>query len=348
MADPRPWPFPTHRKRRRRWVIPTVVAAAVILIACFAGAVGSILAASDPDSDTDPTAEAGSTGPGGNQEDQAGQRACLRLVSNADEGVLGVVARNSVQELGDQDWAQWIADVRSIGTLAARSDRPRIAGIGEDIDAATAGATANPQELVLLTLDLADACATVGHVDTTDVADALGEVNDSGDQPAEAAPADITDGVWTVGVDVEPGTYRPVADASGDCYWAVLVSGSNGGDIVANSIGGGRPVVTLADGQDFETNRCGGWAKINLERLMADADPATSIGDGMWTVGLDIAAGTWRPAQPAGGDCYWAVLAGGTNADEIIDNGLGGGRPAVTVSRGQVFEVSRCGTWQRD
>jgi len=349
MADQlRPWPFPTHRKRRR-WVIPAVVAA-VILTACFAGAVGSILAADDPEGGP---AAAGSGTADNDRDDQAGQRACLRLVADGDQGVLGVVARNSADELSDDQWASWIIEVSGIGTTAARSDRPRIAGIGEDIGEATAGGTANPQELVLLTLDLADACASIGHVSNTDVADALGEIDPSnsaeaGDDPAEPDSGDVGDGVWTVGVDVDPGTYRPVADASDDCYWAVLVSGSNGGDIAANSIGGGRPVVTLQEGHDFESSRCGQWAKVNLDRLMAEADPAASIGEGMWTVGLDLAAGTYRPEQAAGEDCYWAVLAGGSNATDIIDNGLGGGRPAVTVSVGQVFETSRCGNWKRD
>jgi len=71
----------------------------------------------------------------------------------------------------------------------------------------------------------------------------------------------VTDGIWTVGVDIEPGTYR-AANVSADCYWAVLVSGTNGADIVDNGIpGGGNPQVTVSEGQDFETSRCGEWVK---------------------------------------------------------------------------------------
>lgn len=72
----------------------------------------------------------------------------------------------------------------------------------------------------------------------------------------------VTDGVWTVGVDVAPGTYRASA-VSSTCYWAILRSGTNGDDIIANDLpSGGNPQVTIEEGQDFETVRCGEWVKI--------------------------------------------------------------------------------------
>ncbi|MGF0116034.1 hypothetical protein ACQFYA_06850 [Promicromonospora sp. Marseille-Q5078] len=72
----------------------------------------------------------------------------------------------------------------------------------------------------------------------------------------------IDEGVWTVGTDIEAGTYRTTEPVSGDCYWAIYRSGTNQGAIVQNDIvTGGRPTVGLSDGQDFETNRCGTWDK---------------------------------------------------------------------------------------
>lgn len=71
----------------------------------------------------------------------------------------------------------------------------------------------------------------------------------------------VSDGIWTVGTDIEPGTYR-ATDVSSDCYWAVLASGSNGSDIVDNGIpGGGNPTVTVQEGHDFESSGCGEWVK---------------------------------------------------------------------------------------
>lgn len=71
----------------------------------------------------------------------------------------------------------------------------------------------------------------------------------------------ITEGTWTIGTDVEAGTYR-TAGAGPDCYWSITRSNTNGSDIVENHIGGGNLTVVLKTGQDFETARCGAWAKV--------------------------------------------------------------------------------------
>ena len=82
-------------------------------------------------------------------------------------------------------------------------------------------------------------------------------------KPPPAPAPTITDGVWTVGLDFPAGKYRTTEAVGGDCYWAITKSGTNGEDIIANDIpGGGRPIVTLKNGQDFNSARCGTWAKI--------------------------------------------------------------------------------------
>jgi hypothetical protein len=83
----------------------------------------------------------------------------------------------------------------------------------------------------------------------------------TGAEKAKAANT-VGDGTWTVGSDIEPGTYRTAAAVGSTCYWGIYRSGSNGGDIIENDIpGGGRPVVTLSAGQDFNSTRCGKWEK---------------------------------------------------------------------------------------
>ena len=83
----------------------------------------------------------------------------------------------------------------------------------------------------------------------------------SGAEQKKAANT-VSDGTWVVGVDIEPGTYKPKADVGSRCYWGIYASGTNGDDIIANDIpGGGLPSVTLAAGQDFKTARCGSWTK---------------------------------------------------------------------------------------
>jgi hypothetical protein len=72
----------------------------------------------------------------------------------------------------------------------------------------------------------------------------------------------IREGTWTVGVDVQPGTYRVAEEVTDSCYWGIYTTGSNGSDIIDNDIvNGGRPSVTLSAGQDFRTTRCGSWNK---------------------------------------------------------------------------------------
>lgn len=83
----------------------------------------------------------------------------------------------------------------------------------------------------------------------------------TGAEKAKAANT-IKEGTWTVGVDVEPGTYRANSDVTSSCYWGIYRTGSNGSDIIDNDIvSGGRPSVTLSAGQDFKTSRCGTWSK---------------------------------------------------------------------------------------
>jgi hypothetical protein len=76
------------------------------------------------------------------------------------------------------------------------------------------------------------------------------------------ANTSIGEGTWTVGRDVEPGTYRTTTAVSGQCYWGIHRSGSNGSDIIDNDIvTGGFPTVTLREGQDFTNRDCGTFIK---------------------------------------------------------------------------------------
>lgn len=76
------------------------------------------------------------------------------------------------------------------------------------------------------------------------------------------AATSIGTGIWTVGVDVEPGTYRTSSALTDYCYWGIYRSGTNGDDIIENDgPKGGFPTVTLSEGQDFENSGCGTFVK---------------------------------------------------------------------------------------
>lgn len=83
-----------------------------------------------------------------------------------------------------------------------------------------------------------------------------------GGAEAAAAANIIKEGTWTVGKDIAPGTYRTTKELTTSCYWAITVTGSNGGDIIENdNVKGGFPQVVLSEGQTFESSRCGTWTK---------------------------------------------------------------------------------------
>lgn len=70
------------------------------------------------------------------------------------------------------------------------------------------------------------------------------------------------DGVYIVGSDVHPGTYR--STGSDNCYWARLKDATGGaGSILANHLASGPQLVTIVEGDfAFETTRCGSWAPV--------------------------------------------------------------------------------------
>lgn len=98
-------------------------------------------------------------------------------------------------------------------------------------------------------------------VKTADAAVKKREEAVTGAEKTKAANT-VGDGTWTVGKDIEAGTYRAAADVGSPCYWGIYATGSNGSNIIENDIpGGGRPTVALSGGQDFKSSRCGKWEK---------------------------------------------------------------------------------------
>ena len=158
---------------------------------------------------------------------------------------------------------------------------------------------------------------------------------------------EFEDGIWEVGTEIMPGTYRTLWDPD-YCYWARL-SGYSGDvdDIIANSFGSGWQVVTIGRRDvAFESSNCGYWTS-DLSPVL---DDSTEFGEGTFIVGVDILPGVYRSS----GDedyCYWARLSGfGGTVDDIITNHFqGSGRARVQIkARDAGFTSSGCGTWTAD
>lgn len=77
------------------------------------------------------------------------------------------------------------------------------------------------------------------------------------------APAGVMadDGIYLVGTDIKPGTYRNGPE--GDCYWARLRNTNGDLDsIIANNNGGNQVVTIKRTDKAFETSNCGTWRKV--------------------------------------------------------------------------------------
>jgi hypothetical protein len=71
-----------------------------------------------------------------------------------------------------------------------------------------------------------------------------------------------------------------------------------------------------------------------------------SFGDGMFRVGADIPAGTYRAPNPSGG-CYWERLSGFSGSfAEVIANNFTPNTDIVTISPTDIgFKSESCGAW---
>ncbi|MFF0894535.1 hypothetical protein [Streptomyces sp. NPDC003278] len=83
---------------------------------------------------------------------------------------------------------------------------------------------------------------------------------------ATGSPASSMDGdggMFKVGADIAPGTYRSAGNSDGSCYWERAKDAEHGLDsIIANNNVKGTAVVTIAAGDAyFKTTGCGNWKK---------------------------------------------------------------------------------------
>ena len=80
-----------------------------------------------------------------------------------------------------------------------------------------------------------------------------------------------------------------------------------------------------------------------------DFSKATVAGDGMYKVGTDIAAGTYKTTASADGACYWERDKDASHSiDSVVANDNVTGAGVVTISSTDVyFKTSGCGDWTK-
>ena len=160
------------------------------------------------------------------------------------------------------------------------------------------------------------------------------------------------DGIWIVGVDIQPGLYRSLdAEPGRLCYYRRL--DANGAEISTlgdnfSSRGNGPQYVEVAPGDaSLETSGCEMWVAAPPDQSALPAGP--TLPDGMWRVGVDIAPGTYSAGGSA--TCEWQRLSNARHdVTSVIESGLiaAGQFKLVTVSANDSFFWTRgCEPWQR-
>ncbi len=161
-------------------------------------------------------------------------------------------------------------------------------------------------------------------------------------------PVTFGNGIWFVGSEVPPGTYRNSnSNSNAGCY-AARLSGFGGtfGEIIANEFAYERLVVTIAaTDAGFESDDCGIWTNDIVYRSGSTSAP---FGSGTWFVNHEVAPGTWRNNDSTLG-CYWERRSGFSwELDDIIVNEFTYNISTVTISAtDEGFYTSDCGTWTK-
>jgi hypothetical protein len=162
---------------------------------------------------------------------------------------------------------------------------------------------------------------------------------------AGAPAASMSNGKFTVGKDIAPGTYRTVP-LDVPCYWARLRDQNDSlASVIVNDLAAGPAVVTIAptDGSFETAANCGIWTR-DLKPITTS--PSAPFGPGTFIVGVDIAPGKWRGG---GAGCSWERLKGFSGGrNEIVASGEPMGVATVTVNpKDKGFKSSSCGTWTK-
>ena len=133
---------------------------------------------------------------------------------------------------------------------------------------------------------------------------------------------------------------------------ALFAAGVVVGGFVGFGIGAGSSsdsTATAAVATPTATRTVTVTPKAQATRKPKPLPSPITVEDGVWTVGEDIKAGTYKLAEPVTGHtCYWTIYRSGSNQSHIIQiDAVQGGRPTVTLRAGQDFDSQTCGTWER-
>ncbi|WP_300610523.1 hypothetical protein [Trebonia sp.] len=171
----------------------------------------------------------------------------------------------------------------------------------------------------------------------------LGDTLDAAIQAAEppSTPLITGDGLFVVGIDIQPGVYRTPGPASdGGVHSYKLLSSASVHDTIDDQLVNGPATVTIGPGvKAFETSGFLPWQRIGdtLDAAIQAVEPPSTpliAGEGLFVVGIDIQPGTYHANRPErkGGGFYF--LLSSTNTNDIIDQGRVHGPADIYIGPG--------------
>ncbi|WP_326667643.1 hypothetical protein [Streptomyces canus] len=167
---------------------------------------------------------------------------------------------------------------------------------------------------------------------------------------AEKKAAFAGDGEFQVGSDIKPGTYRTTGNSDGMCYWerAKDASGEMDSLLANDNVTGTGYVTVKATDKLFKSSDCNDWEAVDEK---AKGSPAARIsGDGgMFSVGADIAPGTYKSTGNTDDSCYWERTKDAEHGVEsILANDNVNGTAVVRISASDAyFKTTGCKDWKK-
>ena len=135
------------------------------------------------------------------------------------------------------------------------------------------------------------------------------------------------------------------------CSVAISTAGSNNGEGAGTWSAPPATATDLAPALPYEPEpETEATTEAPAPKPSKTAKPRPTIDEGIWHVGEDVPAGTYRTEQQLTADqlCYWerSETSDSASIGDIIANANpSGGRPQVTLKKGEWFTTNRCGTW---
>ena len=157
--------------------------------------------------------------------------------------------------------------------------------------------------------------------------------------PPETTPPVKTysSGKYKVGIDIPAGEYFLQTASSWGGYMSIN-SDSNGDNILENENFDTHHYITIQDGQYLELSSA---TAIPVNDMNKTFD-ASSLGEGMYRVGIDIPAGEYRLNADGSYDGYVCVYDNSSAYRNIQSNNLFESNDYVTVSNGQYLLLTDC------